>query len=387
MRILVLIYEFPPVGGGGGRVAEDICRGLARRGHEVRVVTSHYGDLPRCDVVDGVEVHRIPVGRRLPFKAYLRDMLGYVVAGFFPALRLIRRWKPDAIHVHFAVPSGALAWPLSLLTSVPYILTAHLGDVPGGVPEKTDRWFRWVFPLTPPIWKGAARVFGVSEFTSQLAEQHYGVKVEVLHNGVDLDMLDPGEIRVNTPPRVMFAGRFVTQKNPLQVVQALSALRDLPWECVMVGDGPLRPAVEAEIRARGLEGRFTLPGWVTPDDVIAEFRRSDLLFMPSLSEGLPVVGVQALAMGLAIVAGQVGGFVDLVEQGYNGYLIDGQPAEHMGVEQLRTLLTSPEQLLAFRRNSRQLASRFDIRKIVAAYEAALLDVLDERRGRSAVFDG
>lgn len=160
MRILVLIYEFPPVGGGGGRVAEDICRGLAKRGHELVVLTSHYKGLPRLEPRDGMLIRRIPVGRRVPFKAHFLDMFGYVMIGFFAGLGIILRWKPDVMHVHFAVPSGALALPLAWLTGVPYVLTAHLGDVPGGVPDKTERWFRWIFPLTPPIWKRAAHVFG-----------------------------------------------------------------------------------------------------------------------------------------------------------------------------------------------------------------------------------
>ena len=142
----------------------------------------------------------------------------------------------------------------------------------------------------------------------------------------------------------------------------------------MVGDGPLRPAVEDEIDRLGLGDRFTLTGWVTPDDVIEWFRKSDILFMPSLSEGLPVVGVQALAMGLAIVASRVGGFVDLVESDQNGYLLDHQ-SEFMGVEALRKLISSPEHLVGFRKSSRRLASRFDVQHIVRSYEEQLQGVV------------
>ncbi|MBM3146169.1 MAG: glycosyltransferase family 4 protein [Chloroflexi bacterium] len=374
MRILVLIYEFPPVGGGGGRVAEDICRGLVKRGHDVYILTSHIKGLPRHVNREGMEILRVPVGRRTPFKAGFLDMLGYVLSGFAPGLRLIARWKPDVMHVHFAVPSGALAKTLSFFTGVPYLLTAHLGDVPGGVPEKTEHWFRWVFPFTPPIWKSAAKVCAVSDFTRQLALKSYFIDAQVIPNGVDLEMLDPGEIAAGQPPRIIFAGRFVSQKNPLQVVRTLARLKDLPWHCVMVGDGALRPAVEAEIRRHSLRDRFTLTGWVTPDDVIGWFGKSDILFMPSLAEGLPVVGVQALAMGLAIVVSRVGGFLDLVEPEQNGYLLDGRD-DLMGVDELRGLISSSERLVQFRRRSRQLASRFDVRQIVLLYEKELWDVI------------
>ncbi|MEA3349186.1 MAG: glycosyltransferase family 4 protein [Chloroflexota bacterium] len=377
MQILVLIYEFPPVGGGGGRVAEDICRGLVQRGHGVLVLTSHLEGLPRQENRDGIEILRVPVGRKYPFEAGFLDMFGYILSGFMPGLRLTKQWKPDVVHVHFAVPSGALAWLLSKLTGLPYILTAHLGDVPGGVPEKTDRWFRWVYPFTPPIWKAAAKIFGVSEFTRSLVKEHYSLDIGVIPNGVDLKMLDPGPITVGAPPRIIFAGRFVGQKNPVQIVRSLATLQDLHWECVMVGDGHLRPAVEAEIARHNLENRFTLTGWITPDEVVDWFARSDILFMPSLSEGLPVVGVQALAMGLAIVASQVGGFVDLVEPGQNGYLLDEQ-SETIGVDELRTLLSDPVQLTSCREASRRLATRFDVEQIISAYEHALREVASSR---------
>ena len=74
----------------------------------------------------------------------------------------------------------------------PIYLTAHLGDVPGGVPEKTDKWFRWVAPFIPPIWNRAKRVAAVSIFTKNLALQRYPVPIQVIPNGVSTNEFDPG---------------------------------------------------------------------------------------------------------------------------------------------------------------------------------------------------
>jgi len=374
MRVLVVIYEFPPVGGGGGRVAEDICRGLVQLGHEVLVMTAHMKGLPRREKVHGIDILRISSGRKSPFKAGLWSMSGYVLAGFIKGLSLVRSWKPDVIHVHFAVPSGAAVYPISKLTGIPYILTAHLGDIPGGVPDKTDRWFRWVYPFTPWIWRNAEKVYTVSGFSRDLALQSYDLDIDVIANGVDLKLLDPGLIQVGDPPRLIFAGRFVTQKNPLQVVRTLGKLRDLPWKLVMVGDGPLRTNIEAEIKRQQISDRVTMTGWVTPDQVINWFSKSDILFMPSLSEGLPVVGVQAIAMGIAIVAGRAGGFIDLVDDGVNGFLLEGSSID-AGVSEIRDLLLSPRKLISFRNASRQAAQQFDIQEIVKSYERALSQAL------------
>jgi len=378
MKILTLIYEFPPIGGGGGRAANDICKGLVARGHSVTVLTAHMQGLPFEEYKDGIHLVRISSFRRETFGASFITMLAYVLAGLWAGLRLIRLDRPDVIHTHFAVPSGALAWALSVFTGIPYILTAHLGDVPGGVPEKTGKWFRWLEPFTQPIWKRAKKVIAVSEHTRQLALKHYHVNVEVIPNGADIKQLTPAKIKVNIPPRLVFAGRFVPQKNPFAIIKTLSQLKDLQWNCSMLGDGPLFEDVKREIEKAGMNERFYLPGWVTPDVVLEEFSKSDILFMPSLSEGLPVVGVQALATGLAIVASEIGGFLDLVDNGENGYLIDVQDVPAFS-RTLREIISNPKVLLQLREASLEKAHEFDIQKVVDQYQKIIQDLANQIR--------
>ena len=367
MRILVLVHEFPPVGGGGGRVAEDICSKLARRGYEVRVLTTHIKGLPYEEEKNGFQVIRFQSLRRQLYRASFLSMAVYVLAGLWAGLRLISSFKPDVIHGHFAVPAGALAWMLSRLTGIPYVLTVHLGDIPGGVPEKTDVWFRWIYPFTPRIWKDAKEIVAVSEFTRQLALKTYREKIRVIPNGADLSALMPSQISLNDPPRIVFAGRFMEQKNPLQFVQTLHELKELKWQAMMIGDGPLMRDVKCAIEDHGLQDRFHLTGWLDPEDVLNWFEKSDVLFMPSRSEGLPVVGVQALAKGLAIVASRVGGFVDLVDNERNGYLIQQDESANFSTS-LSGLLSDSNRLLSFRNASLAKARSFGLEQIVKEYE-------------------
>ena len=133
MRILVLIHEFLPIGGGGGRVAQDIAGGLSQKGHEVTILTAHLKGLPKEEILDGgIRLIRVPSLRREAFRASFLSMAAYLFSGFWAGIRLINQNRPDIIHVHFAVPAGGLAWALSRLKKIPYLLTAHLGDVPGG---------------------------------------------------------------------------------------------------------------------------------------------------------------------------------------------------------------------------------------------------------------
>ncbi|HET9913018.1 MAG TPA: glycosyltransferase family 4 protein [Anaerolineales bacterium] len=373
MRILVLVHEFPPVGGGGGRVAEDICSNLARRGHEVKVLTTHIKGLPYKEERYGFQIIRFGSLRTQPYRASFLSMAAYVLAGLWAGRRLIGSFKPDVIHAHFAVPAGALAWILSRLSGIPYVLTVHLGDVPGGVPEKTDEWFRWVYPFTPRIWRNASEIVAVSEFTRQLALKAYNENIQVVPNGVDVRILMPERISLNDPPRIVFAGRFMEQKNPLQFVQTLNDLKELKWQCVMIGDGPLMPDVKCAIEDHGLQDRVQLTGWLDPQDVLKWFDKSDILFMPSRSEGMPVVGVQALAKGLAIVASRVGGFVDLVDDDKNGYLIQEMDATTFS-HSLASLLSDSQRLLAFRIASLEKARSFELDQIVKEYENIFLRV-------------
>ncbi len=370
MRILVLIHEYPPIGGGGGKVAEDICEGLVKLGHEVCVITAHLKGLPFEEKRSGVRVIRIRSGRKFAYSASFSSMFLYIFFGFWRGLSEIRSWRPDIIHVHFAVPAGVLGWWLSVATQTPYILTAHLGDVPGGVPEKTDKWFRWIAPFTPPIWNRAKCAIAVSEFTKNLAQKHYPCSVRVIHNGVSTKEFDPGEICIQEMMNLLFVGRIVPQKNPMQVIRTLSEVDDLNWRCVIVGDGPLKREMENETKRLGLSDRVAFTGWVSPEQVHTWFSKSDILFMPSLSEGLPVVGVQALSMGLAFVVGKVGGFIDLVEDGKNGFLHLPEDSNKFA-DSIRTLLENKSKLLEFRQMSRKKASAFDLDRIIIDYEKIL----------------
>jgi glycosyltransferase involved in cell wall biosynthesis len=285
-------------------------------------------------------------------------------------LQVIRKWKPDIIHVHFAVPAGAAALALHKLTKVPYVLTAHLGDVPGGVPNKTDKWFRWVLPFTRPIWKNAGEVVAVSQFTSSLVEKTYGIHPLIIPNGFDVSTYFRGKLEIHNPPRIIFVGRFTVQKNILELLEILDTVRDLAWNSILLGDGPIREEIERKINQLSMTERFTLPGWVPSEQVQDYLMKSDILFMPSLSEGLPVAGIQALAAGLAIVAYRVGGFNEIVDKNRNGFL--SEPGDREGLSAaLRNYLVDGKKLLTARKSSLDIAKRFDINRIVEQYSTIL----------------
>lgn len=240
MKILVLNYEFPPIGGGGGRVSEQLSRALASQGHEVRVQTSGMQHLPAFEEKEGYAVYRTNAWRRRAEACSVMEMGGFILTNLRPTLRHIKQWQPDLMHVHFAVPTGVIAYLAHRFTGVPYVLTAHLGDVPGALPAQTDKLFKWLKPLTKPIWSAAAAVTAVSHFVRDCAVKAYpDKKVMTIPNGIEINTKMPTSLIVHTPRRLIFAARLDPQKNPLFLIEVLYRLRDLDWTLTLFGDGVL----------------------------------------------------------------------------------------------------------------------------------------------------
>lgn len=370
MKILTVCYEYPPVGGGGGRVAAQISRALAARGHEVRVQTSRTGSLPARETDSfGVDIRRVFSLRRSPDTCSVPEMAAYVALNAIPVTAAARSWRPDVMHVHFAVPTGPVAWLAHQATGVPYVLTAHLGDVPGGAPEQTDHLFRIVRPFTVPIWHDAAAVTAVSSHVAQLARKSYSVLPEVIFNGTE------SRSAMTTPPdpsgvlRLLFVGRMSIQKNPVFLSEVFARMRVGNWRATFIGDGPLRGELEAALRKTGVADRCNFVGWTDGDTVQRHLGNSDVLLLPSLSEGLPVAAIEAVSRGVAIAGSDIPGLHDVVIDGGNGWLLPSDAAAWASA--LDTAASNPGDLAQRKAESLRVAGRFDLAKITDQYERVL----------------
>ncbi len=371
MKILTLCYEYPPLGGGAGRAAKSVAEGLAARGHEVRFQTGGMPHLPKFERIGGVEVHRTKSFRKREEACSVFEMGLFVLTNFLPTLRHLRMWKPDIIHAHLAVPTGALAFAASRISGVPYVITAHLGDVPGAVPEQTDHLFRRLGPFIRPIWKHAARISAVSEFVRQLAERAYGREIVTIFNPVDLQNIPLAPIRVHQPPHLIAVGRFNPQKNFVFLIETLATLAELDWRLTIAGDGADMEAVSAAVARHGLEKRVSLPGWRDAAEIEKLLSGADIFLMPSTVEGLPVAAIEALKHGLALIGSDIGGLHDVIDEGVNGLLFPVGDAACFATS-VRTLLGDPANVLRMKNASCDKVWQFDRQKIAAQYEQLLL---------------
>lgn len=368
VKILTLCYEFPPIGGGGGRVAEQIAQALAQRGHDVRVHTARMPHLPPKEIRGGLVIYRSHGFRRREDTCSVPEMALYLATGILPALRLARQWKPHVVHAHFAVPTGVLAWAIHRLIGIPYVLTVHLGDVPGGVPEQTARWFRIIQPWTNNIWQEASEVIAVSHFVANLARKAYARNPMVIHNGIP-PLAHCKEPETSEILRILFVGRLSIQKNPLLAIESVAAMSQKNWQLQIVGEGPLGEAARKRVAQLGLENQISFLGWQDAQKVADLFSHADVLLMTSLQEGLPMVGIEALHYGLAVVGSAIGGLQDIISDSINGFFCPLSADDF--ARRLDCLTASPELLLAQKKESRKKAKDFNFEFSVSTYEKVL----------------
>ena len=187
MRILLLNYEFPPVGGGAGNVSAQIARHLVRRGAEVVVLTSHFEGLAREEQRDGYTIHRVSALRGRIDRCSVPEMGAYVASAALPALRLARQFRPDLMHVYFGMPTGPVALFVNQLKGIPYLLSLQGGDVPGFLGNELALLHGVTRPVTKLVWSRAgALIVNSSGLYERAIRTLPDRRIDVVPNGVDL---------------------------------------------------------------------------------------------------------------------------------------------------------------------------------------------------------
>ncbi|SMH41017.1 glycosyltransferase, partial [Azospirillum agricola] len=261
MRLLLLNYEFPPLGGGAATASRHLIREWAAMGVEVRVVTSHFPGLPWREEQDGAVIHRLPVLRRRRDRGRIGEMALYMAGASLFAPVLAARWKPDAALAFIGIPSGPVAWSLKGLTGIPYVVCLRGGDVPGFRCEGVDGFHRLLAPATRRIWGQAAAVTANSQGLADLARAFMpDLAVPVIPNGVDSTLFHPASCppssASNGPVRLLAVGRLVGQKGFDLLFNALARPGLERAELDLVGDGEWRADLEAQAVRLGLAGRI-----------------------------------------------------------------------------------------------------------------------------------
>ena len=251
-------------------------------------------------------------------------------------LRDLRGRAVERVHAHFGTNGAEVAMLCRLLGGPPYSFTVH-------GPEEFDRGP--TLGLADKVAHADA-VVAISSFgRSQLwrwCRPQDRAKVHVAHCGLEPSFFEQPVTPVPLLPRIVCVGRLHEQKGHLVLLDAISKLaaEGSDVELVLVGDGELRDEVEGAVRTRGLESRVRITGWVANAQVLDELRAARALVLASVAEGLPVVLMEAMALGRPVLGTYVAGIPELVRGGVDGWLFPAGSAD-AAADAIRACLRAP----------------------------------------------
>lgn len=340
--VIIVTSTYPPVVGGMERFCRDLAGELARRGVPVSILTRRVPGTPAVERADGVEVHRLRVPRPRVAAA------GAFIAG---AVGWLARARPSRsarclLHCHSTFSPATIGILAKPLIGARVVVTAHTGGLLGEVWEHQRSPLRGIRRV---LLRRADAFTGVTEETARELGAFVRPRspVRVIPNFVDVGRFrpaaDPAErarlrARLGLDPRRpvgLFVGRLNPVKNVDLILDAVAILGDAAPDVLIVGDGPEGDRLRRRAGELGLGGRVRFVG--ARPDVEAFLRAADLFVLPSVSEGVPLALLEAMASGLPVIATAVGGIRQLVQDGTTGLQVQSEDPKGLAQAMARVL--------------------------------------------------
>lgn len=286
---------------------------------------------------------------------------------------VVRDWANAAgarhLHAHFATNSAEVAMLAHALGGPPYSFTAHGSDI-------MDKPSQIGLPVTVghAAFVVAVCSFGRSQIFKWVPHALWD-RVQVVRCGIEPGYALGAEPAAPASKRLVCVGRLSKEKGQILLVHAARQLAraGIEFELVLAGDGPMRGEVQRLVEQFGLTGRITITGWLDAAEIERELLRARALVVPSLSEGLPVVIMEAMAARRPVVAPYLAGIPELVTDGRNGWLYPAGDVNSLASAMLACLNADDLDMLA-----KGESARADVRR--------LHDVNVEAKKLSQLFD-
>jgi colanic acid/amylovoran biosynthesis glycosyltransferase len=304
---------------------------------------------------------RLALQHRVPGVAALGLALAHFAEAMVLADELERRGITH-VHNHFANSGANVGLLATRFLGLSWSLTLHgisETDYPAGLLLGAK--------LRAADFAACVSHFGRAQALRTIPPEHWH-KLMIVRCALDLRNLPPRSIRAaDAPVRIICVGRLSPEKGHVGLLQAFAQARArgaTSSELVLVGDGPELPRIEASIAELGLQSCVQLRGRLAEQDTLRAVAESDLLVLASFMEGLPVVLMEAMALGVPVIAPRVAGVPELVEEDVHGLLFAPAAWDELA-ERLHRLLSDPELRQRFGRAGRsKIEAEFEITRAV-----------------------
>jgi glycosyltransferase involved in cell wall biosynthesis len=330
-RVLMLCYEFPPLGGGAGNAVAHLMREFSKDPDiSIDLVTSSSGAYEEAALSDRIRIFRLDIGKRgSAHRQSLIDIARYSIKALSFSRKLCREKGHRLVHAFFGVPCGAIA----LVLGLPYLVSLRGSDVPGF--NRRFKMLESIFlrRLSRHIWKKADRVVANSNALKELAQNTWPGEIGVVGNGVDTGKFFPKD----SPPRpftVLSASRLDARKGIDILVRAVGELSsaDFPVRLVIAGGGAEESALRS-LAAAYPKASVEFRGPIAHEGMPDLYAEADAFALVSEHEGMSNSLLEAMACGLAVISSEAGDARDIV--GPAGVIVGRDPSSVS--DALRTL--------------------------------------------------
>ncbi|WP_163439084.1 glycosyltransferase [Fibrobacter succinogenes] len=332
---------------------------LKKAGLDIQVLAPAYKGL-KSHEIDGVKVNRFRYApaswefltheegapSKMANKPWLQLLaIPYIISGFFKCIKICRKFKPDVIHAHWPFPHAYIALGAAKLFKIPLVLNFH------GAELLLIRKKKWVKPLLKFAISQAQAVFANSSFTASKIKALRNVEIEWSPYGTTLEKgaRNTEPHAVNGKFKILFVGRHIERKGIRYLIEAAKYLPRDQFEIRIVGVGDLTDELKklASESATPDSAEIIFTGKLSPEALASEYKTANVFTLPAIvdskgdTEGLGVVLIEAMELGLPIVASNVGGIPDVVIDGETGILVPEKDPEALA-NAYKRLAADPE---------------------------------------------
>ncbi|MBA2862577.1 glycosyltransferase family 4 protein [Methanococcus maripaludis] len=300
MKILLPSIYYPFIGGISIHV-ENLIKNLNKIDSFEFHILNYNFDVTIENSFENVTVHKIP---------YFSKLRGpsYILNGYKLGKKIIKNEKIDLIHSHYAAPQGFLGAVLGKKCNIPTVLTLHGSDVLNLSKNTFGKYF-FEYALN-----NSEKIICVSEFLKTNLKTNFNIDSNVIYNGFDEELFNPSN---NDCDYGLFVGSLVEQKG---IFYFLESIKNIDFTFKIIGNGPLYNKILDFIKLNEIKN-VELLGPKTQAEVSEYLKNCSFLILPSVSEGLGMSIIEAMACKKAVIGTDVGGIPELIKDGINGYIV------------------------------------------------------------------